>query len=463
MKSLLLLQLANYAFILVLQLRQELRQLPQRFWLLSLAMESTKPLLITVKGLASALYLQDFLIPLVLLFCLKDTKVTDSGIKSLVLSLAALLVFIPCLMTMLLALLDPASEQFQRRNFLTMLLGLYRNLLLVAVFYLAIGMRLTQQQISAVLALFLLANIPLAIYALLHYLGIQTISIFKVLDFSNSPDPMQKVVLGTGFMGLFRGAVGQWYANLACICLILMSISKANIRLLALAMLALSAAIVFVSFSRAGVIAMLCGFAILLPALGIKRFSLYLPIVFAIVLIPLIYGASEILARLETISSASDHSSLHRFAIWFHALDVIAGDIKLLLIGSGWENTLYMKRVLGASSLHNDYLSSIFKMGFIGLIAYLVVLAKLFQRFNAKRLSSNSREAKLLAWLGIALLVSNSLLGFTQDHLFRTYSGYVGGVMMFFIYGLLAGQTESNAVLDKGEGKQRAAIKLNYV
>lgn len=100
---------------------------------------------------------------------------------------------------------------------------------------------------------------------------------------------------------------------------------------------------------------------------------------------------------LERIQTAKDLNSLTtgRLYLLFEYIRYIFSDVKVFLIGEGLDTV----RIAGLNNVHNLYIESLFKIGFIGIILFIITL------ISALRRKSNylKGKRKLLNYLGIII------------------------------------------------------------
>lgn len=399
------------------------------------------PMGMAMKGTVSVFFLIDLLGPVLIFIALRKTRQLSVELKRDVLLLSLALLLIPTVATMANYLLSGgSSSQFSSRGMLGLGIWLYRNSLYVAVFTIVAATPQSRQSIVDTLKLTVIFSVPILILGVIDYGGLVELSVFESILAANNPEGafnFSTSTFGWGYLGMFRGSVGQLWAMMFLV-VITYSMLRPGTSVPICAALAISAAaLVLVSFSRAGLLGLGIGFLafILLSKRG--RLSIMTFSLLGILLLIPVFQHELVAARINTIVGHTDNSEATRIDAWVLALNHFVNDPTLLLFGNGATNRQGVAELTGAHGAHNEYIDAIFRSGLSGLIVLLILQWHWLRRAWRLFRNRDNTDCKIFAALGLSLLLCNAVMGLTQDHLYRAYSGYSVGFIMYFLYGLL--------------------------
>lgn len=148
------------------------------------------------------------------------------------------------------------------------------------------------------------------------------------------------------------------------------------------------------------------------------------------------YFIAKMDVKTEALRDANyDSFTAGRLQIYKEMLNGIVENPIVGSLFSGFSESMYAEKIYGRSSglsPHNQYLGSLWKMGIVAGIPYLIFLAKVFADFwNFKRVFSNNTAPKLL--FGLCIVVYLIFMN-TQDFLLFSLTGN----MFMFLSGGIA-------------------------
>lgn len=406
--------------------------------LLLLSLMAT-PIFIGMKGVVSALYLADIIAPVLFVVgIIRYSNLTRDGRIAAQL-LFALLIVVPLLGTAVNYGFISDSQQFTERGVYSLLLWIYRNYVYLSVFIIAASYKLDIAMFRQFLKALLVLCSGVILIGIINYLGIYDFSMYEqVLAWANPEFAYHttNTTLGWGFLGMFRGAVGQLFANLSLLALAASLIMRGVWRVIALVIGVGAVVLLLCSLSRAGMVAAIIGPVFLIIYMGTRGAKLLIPIVvMGLLLIPIIQ-LDIVSERMGSVTGYIDSSERNRVDGWIDSVQYLSGDILTLMFGNGATNRSGVFKVIHAFGAHNEYIDVVFRAGIFGFISLTSFLFYYFRILvRKKRLAINISE-KLLLSVAQAMLVSNMVIGITQDHLYRDYSGFASGIIMYLLYGV---------------------------
>jgi hypothetical protein len=421
--------------------------LSRRFFLASKKQKHTllicfllSPVVLAVKGAMSALYVSDLLSLVLLWYALQLYPVLPQSSKGLLLRLLTILVALPLLGTFVNYLVYGAVFiQFSSQGMEWLSIWMWRNLIYLSVFVIATSRPVSMEVFISQLKAVLILGFGTALIGLVDYSGVKDLSVYEMISAYNSPYSAYhstKTTIGWGFLGMFRGSVGQLYANLYCVCIPFIIVMRGRWQWFSILMAIICVVLVFCSLSRAGMVGILLAGVLMTALSGFKGSKmLVFMCVVSVVLSPLLQ--LEIFQeRIESIATYASSSELNRVDGWFLSIEAFKNDILLLVFGNGAANRVGVAQIMGSYGAHNEYVDVIFRGGGLTFAALLIFLKKFLLQLMKKRnkvINGNER-----IWLSVvpAILIMNMVIAVTQDHLFRDYSGYVSGLLMYYLYGL---------------------------
>jgi hypothetical protein len=398
------------------------------------------PVFLVIKGVASAIYVIDIISPILFWYAIKACFRLPAVSRSAVFLLVLLMVLLPMFGTLANYLLYGSdSLQFTGRNLLALSIWIYRNFIFLAVFVIATGQQISVEAFTVQLKCILLLSIGISILGLINYAGVIDLDVYYMMTAAKSLESTYyatKTAIGSGFLGMFRGSVGQYYANIFCLCIPFVLDTRGRWRWLAIFLGIISLVLILCSLSRAGMIGVMVSVVMMMYMMGFRGVRLILPVALACLLLLPILQLDLIQERIGSIGSYVGSSKANRVDGWLLALQYFSNDFMAFVFGNGAANRQGVAKVIGAYGAHNEYLDVIFRTGFLGLICLMTLLYLLWHKMARKRKVSNDSQERV--WLAVipAILVSNMVMGGTQDHLCREYSGYAAGILMFYLYGL---------------------------
>jgi putative inorganic carbon (hco3(-)) transporter len=229
-------------------------------------------------------------------------------------------------------------------------------------------------------------------------------------DFSNFASDLQE----NGAMG-YAGVNGlaTFEAQVSTLLLALLAFEqKYWLRLVYLGLVVFSANCLMYSLSREGYIAFLGG-CLFLGMVKLRKLLVLLA-VFAFTWSSLVPGAVK--QRVEMTYNQQDrqldHSSQVRLDLWNEAVPIITAHP---VLGLGFDTYSYMKHVHDYRDSHNVYVKFLVETGFVGLLLFLCLLAKMF--LSGYRLFQHATDPFLRS-LGLGLagwLVCAAIANFFGD------------------------------------------------
>lgn len=388
------------------------------------------PVFIAVAGAASATFVLDFIAPVVILYAVAQYKVLSRPLMGPVLLMWVLLVVAPAVAVVgssFAGLFNPSSSAVQ---FGVLLLWLVRGALLAAIFTIFAVAPIDSASYIRWLRKFVFGASLVGIVGVIDYLGIYETSIFEAL--SSSSGALEGRVLGVGFLGLFRGAVGQLYANTACVATILYLVDERR-RSYWLGALLLSLALILLSMSRAGLVGFLVG--VLAILISVRRWRIALAALLcggvayaALILLP------GFLGRFDALFLGEDEATGTRMEAWRASVDVFQKDPLILLFGNGPTNREGVYHLIGTYGAHNEIIDSVFRLGVGGLFVLLILYLKLF-KLAVAGMNRSGPQSDATSALLLALLCCNLAISMTQDSFLRDYSSFSSGPFLFALMG----------------------------
>lgn len=412
------------------------RALPVNLWLSVIVIHMTVPLLILVKGNQSAIYLIDLMAPLLAIHALWTLRRDNPDAENLTKSLIALLLVVPLAAGAMAYALGNFDKVNTRESQQT-LLWFYRNFVFLCVFVSAARQRMDGARALALTKLILLLSSISAALAMLSYFGPINLAVFELLAAQRDAqwtELIESSRIGSGFLGLFRASVGQWFVCVVLLAVASLGILKTAYRLVAIAAIVLGIGVILLSYSRAGVVGLAAGLLIL-AMLGNSRGQKLTAVVAVVVAGVWFWLQSDLIGdRLGSIVDAKDDASQGRLHIWGLSLKLFAGDLGLLLSGTGPASRGRVYELIGGFGAHNEYIDIIYRMGILGPIVLGVTLSLLVRALWLRRQVPDARAKAFCSGM-FAALIANCMMGLTQDHLVHDYSGHAAGVFIYFLYG----------------------------
>lgn len=419
------------------------REIPRPLQILTAAAFVTSPVVVLERGAQSAVYLTDILIPLIICVYARHMRMSEIVHDGRVLAFFVLLLGVPFFAGTLGFVLGGADVSLLSRSTSATVLWLYRNACGILVFMLAISMRLTVSQVIAWIRMNLILVLVIAGAGVVTYLTPIDLAAFERIMPEVDPERLEHIDetrIGTGFLGLFRGSVGQWFGIQVVLLLGLLPVLERRHWPWALVGIVLSVAVVLMSYSRAGVIGMAVGI-LALSVFGQGWHQRSYGVFGAMLVVIIGFTQLDVIGdRLESIVTQGDRASAGRIIAWERSLNVFAIEPETFAIGVGPTNRQAVFKLIGAYGAHNEYIDAIFRMGVLGPIAILVVLYKLMSSYWKLR-GSEEPEMRYLGSTMVGVTVANAVIGLTQANLLHDYSGYTCWLFMYLLYGVTTSTT----------------------
>lgn len=166
------------------------------------------------------------------------------------------------------------------------------------------------------------------------------------------------------------------------------------------------------------------------------------------------YGTAEMFDRAQSILRAtSDFSFRSRIEVWSDSLDMLMR-APLTGIGFGSFSAIY-RDPLGNVHPHNDYLLLALEMGILGLLAFLVMLAKTFGALRRARKFASSAEDRIT----LDALTGGLVVFLLQSNLECLLSWTVFNFAFWFFIGLSAMYARS-LELDRADDEARSLERM---
>lgn len=429
------------------------KQIPIPLQVLTAASFVTSPAVVLQRGAQSAIYITDVLIPVVILLCIRqmqlDRIMKDGRVRALIM----LLLGVPFVTGALGIVLNGADVSLFSRSSSATSLWLYRNVCGILVFMLVLSMRLTFPQVIAWIRMNMVLVVIVASAGVVTYLTPLDLAASERIMSEVEPDRLDHLDhtrIGTGFLGLFRGSVGQWFGIQVVLLLGLLPALERRHRLWALVGIVLSVTVVLMSYSRAGVVGMVVGI-LTLSVFGQGFYQRSYGALGAALVLAMTFTQLDVVGdRVESIFTHGDHASGGRIVAWDRSLTVFASEFEVLAIGVGPTNRQAVFHLIGAYGAHNEYIDAIFRMGILGPIALFMVLYKLGGSYW-KLQCARDKHVRYLGSTMIAVMIANAAIGLTQANLLHDYSGYTCWLFMYLLYGVTANTAMSSPVVEREE------------
>jgi hypothetical protein len=425
------------------------RQIPIPLQILTVASFVTSPAVVLERGAQSAVYITDVLIPFVFLVKARHMQFDEIIHDGRVRAFLVLLLGVPFFAGTLGLALGGADISLFSRSTNATVLWLYRNTCGVLVFMLALSMRLTFPQVIAWIRMNIALVSVVAGAGVVTYLTSIDLAAFERIMPEVDPERLHHINetrIGAGFLGLFRGSVGQWFGIQVVLLLGLLPALERRYWPWAFVGIILSVAVVLMSYSRAGIVGMAVGI-LTLSIFGRGLHQRGYGVLGAVLVGVVAFTQLDLVGdRLESIFTQGDRASGGRIVAWDRSLEVFATELEVLVIGVGPTNRQAVFHLIGAYGAHNEYIDAIFRMGVLGPIALLLVICKLVGSYW-KLQRSREEQVRYLGSTMVAVIIANAAIGLTQANLLHDYSGYTCWLFMYLLYGVTANTAMSSAAV----------------
>ena len=413
-------------------------EVPFGIKLISVIAYVTVPVFFAVKGTQSAVYLSDLALPFLLIALLSRGKVPEIFSNHVFVWLMMLLIILPIVFGLTYMSGDDGASGFGARDVKGDLIWLYRNATYLLLFGYALTARLTVEQFIGFIKINIVLALILALMGLLNYFGPLNLAFFDQLNNQQAfKEDYGASRIGTGFMGLFRGSIGQWFASVVVLSVGAYSSLSSLYRKIAIIVVILGVGMILLSYSRAGLVGACLGLALLgLFGSGFKqRFTALIGI--GAVTGWIIWQSGEVLRRVSTIYTGESEAG-GRIGAWDRTIHYFENNQDAFLLGVGPTNREAVAHIAGTYGAHNEYLDVVFRFGITGLIVLLLVLTLIALNILRHRRLVVGTAALLLNTV-FAVFLINCVIGITQNHLMQDYSNYTMGYFLYLFYGLALG------------------------
>ena len=430
-----------FSFLAAYLLLWRKSRLPSLSVLVTFAIYQTSPIYVAVAGAVSAVYLVDFLFPVLVFRLLNDRQMRESSSDPIWIFAFGLLIFLPALAGALNVLVG--EVEFDSRSIIGTIQWFFRNANFLLVMLYGLSLRLDAHHVTDFVRLNVLLLTVLCVFGVLNYWYGVDLAVFDRMLVVNDPDGelfLSEKRVGYGFLGLFRGAVGQWGA----ICVLLMVgliKGKQFGRFPQKIFISISMAIfVLQSFSRAGVLAISGGLLVLFFSGRRMSQKIFASIGFISGVLYISLSDEVYASRILGITAVEDDSSLARVTGWRLGVDYLMDDYFSLFFGIGPADESGVSLITGNWGAHNEFLDVIFRMGIFGLLLLCLLLLAIGTRFFALTKSQDDSTRALGATM-LSILAANIICSITQSHLINSYATYMLGVFIYWLYGITLGMS----------------------
>lgn len=427
-------------FLYIIVVRRQI--MPRLAKLLLFMCFLVSPVFIAIKGVESIIFVPDIIGPYLVIAAAMRWRLANLQLHRLRFLLLTFLLIWPVLMTCIVMVSgNDDGTQFDTRGLQGLAIWLYRNTVLFSIFSLALSLQLSLENFKSFLFGFLIMSIAMIGLAGINYLRIYNLAIFEqILDSFQPWDSAYKsttTTFGWGYLGMFRGSMGQWFANSSLLAVAAFTILPGVKKIMALAVAVASIVLVLISFSRAGLVATGVGLFIYALLLGVRGWRLIiLAAVCSVAVFPLL-EVGMLQDRISSISGYATEKERNRVDGWNDAITYFSEDILDFSIGVGATNRWKVFKIIGAFGAHNEYIDTIFRSGIGGVVFLLAFLFTSVKKSTSLYFRNTGARTKAIFAIGPALILSNMVIGITQDHLYRSFSSYSTGPMMYLLYGVL--------------------------
>ena len=196
------------------------------------------------------------------------------------------------------------------------------------------------------------------------------------------------------------------------------AVKEKMLRIIALAVLAVMALVLGLTFSRGAYLGIVIAVAVFLVLLDRRMIFLGMfALIAAYFILP-----DAILTRFLSIGNMEDTSTAYRVSIWLATLDMI-GDHLILGIGPGlgtWQMTypLYAFAAAVAHHSHMLFLQILTELGLVGFFLFLVIVYQFYKNGFVAFLQG-TKEARYWSMASIAAMTGFLVMGFTDYPLFN--------------------------------------------
>lgn len=325
----------------------------------------------------------------------------------------------------------------------------YRSALLLAIFAFFFNAKISRLAFLELTELFIILALVLGLLGSLQYLGFWDINVFD--RYSPIEDYLleyyQIINAGTGFAGLFRGAVGQIFFIMSILSLnyLFTRESKPAFRLLGGLLFGIALFLVIKSFSRAGFYGVIVG-VLVYVLLDAKRVGLWIIAAAAASAVALIALGDAVYSDRFIYYNEGDIEgfSSGRLDAWENTFEIFYNEPFIILFGVGAGNERGVADLIGLWGAHNEYLELIFKGGIFMLAIYVAFFSSLFVLFWTKH-----RQVRYdnVTKVFFSIFIPNCIIAFTQSHLIHGHATYTTIAIIYMLYGVLVSLANQESAL----------------
>ncbi|MEW6607570.1 MAG: O-antigen ligase family protein [bacterium] len=404
----------------------------------------TVPLTIIVTGIASAIYVSDLMLPVLIIYLVKNnTEVSRILNDKYVVSIFFLLIVLPIITGLCLSIIGDYTILS-----LDSAIWFYRNLNLVIVLIVGMSTKMDQKQTGGFLEINLYFGVVLSIAGLVSYFTPFKLAIFESIRLGQQgSEILSYQEFGYGFLGLFRGSTGQWFVLLILMAIGGYSFISRGYKKVAWILILSGTGVILLSYSRIALIGLATGLLIIgMIALKGKR-KIVMVIVIAAIALWFYLEPQLVENRYSFIEPGSIQTLFEQGEVrirgWEESIEYLEDNGQNVALGIGPANTELSYKITGLYGPHNEYINAIFTSGIFELLLLFFVLWQMIMRLYQKGRNSDKRT-KQLFWGFIAIVVANIVIGITQAHLLHDYATYTFGFYLFLIYGAIMGSCDSD-------------------
>lgn len=419
------------------------KKIPSIIKLLIIVAYITIPIAILIKGIASAIYISDLIAPLLILYLLRRPQLFSKLlINRYFLTLSAFLIILPLFCGGILAL--SGKYTLDLRDWMENGIWFYRNFVYLLVFGIGLSLKIGKEQVKNFIEMNLGFGVLLGLFGLVNYLGSFNMAIFETISWGNVvPEWYQENSIGLGFMGLFRGSIGQWFSILVLLAIGSYHFVSPKFRKIACLTIIIGIVVILLSFSRIGFIGLIVGLAVLsLSRIKSKgRVGLFVAL-FVLILCIVFTGEivrERFLPEIKQVQVINfGEAAVKRVLGWERSVKHFSDDFYSFLIGIGPANRESIYKITGIFGPHNEYLDIIYRTGIFGLMMLLWFLFIMLLRFLWIKGAVES-FMKPVIWSLIAIVIANLVIALTQSHLLHDYATHTLGFYIYLLYGVFIG------------------------
>jgi len=420
------------------------KKVPSIIKLLVITAYVTIPISIMVKGIASAIYLSDLIgFIIIFYFLMRLGLFRYLLINRYFLSLFILLILLPFSWGLVLEL--SGEYVLTLRDWIDNVIWFYRNFVYLLVFGIGLSYKINIEEAKEFIEINLGFAALLASFGILSYVGHFNMAVFETIKWGGTiPVWFQKSHIGLGFMGLFRGSVGQWFVVVVLLSIGTFYFVSPKYRKVALITIIAGIGVILLSLSRAGFVGLVVGLTVFgLLSMSNKR-QIGLFVVLAFFSIGLFFGVVSTLKERflpnwghVEVTGLGTATSLRLFG-WQRSIEFFSHNFIHFLTGVGPVEREAVHEIAGIYGPHNEYLDVVFRSGFLGLVVLLWFLLIILLKFFRTRSKVDNFVKPVVGSL-IAIIIANSVMALTQSHLLNDYATYTLGFYLYLLYGVFIG------------------------